>query len=432
MPELVNQEFPERRKHLLSPTSKINLVVLCILFLIFCGLTLTEYLDNIVLMLAASLTLTYILLGPVEAMESGILKLKFGQFQAPQKLARALAILLVYLLLAGGMAVTVFRVIPPLATQIKEFARDLPTYLSQASGPTENATQTGRKNATEPLAELVQESWKETRRQGNQKSTQTVTITSKTSIMEPGKLAPAQEPARKTRILKATYMLALEKLAANYKQIASRLGSIILDWGTTALSGLIYILTTLVLVFYLLHDGRELKDGFVDLMPARNEEAVDKFLTRLHLQFHSIIKGQLVMGILSGGLIYVLLLLMGIKYALLLGVFFGVVSILPVIGPWIGLIPIIAILAFSSHPIDILQVLLLTGVFYLVKTYWLWPKLIHRKYDVHPILFIVTFVGSLKLAGMMGLLLSFPLATVLGVFLHTIKASHLSKASTDT
>lgn len=427
MPELVNQEFPERRKHLFSPTSKINIIILCILFLIFCGLTLTEYLNNIVLMLAASLILTYILLGPVEVVESGILKLKIKQFQFPQKLARALAILMVYLLLAGCLTITIFRVVPPLVLQVKEFARDLPTYLSQVSGSDYSQPHAGRPKATEPLAELVQESWKQTRQHGNQKITQSVTVATRTSIV-----VPAKEPARKTQFLQATYMLALEKLAANYKQIASRLGSIILDWGTTALSGLIYILTTLVLVFYLLHDGNELKKGFVDLMPTRNETAVDKFLTRLHLQFHSIIKGQLVMSILSGGLIYLLLMFMGIKYALLLGVFFGLVSILPVIGPWIGLFPIIGILAFSSHPIDILQVLLLTGVFYLIKAYWLWPKLIHRKYDVHPILFIVTFVGSLKLAGILGLLLSFPVATILGVFLHTIKSSHMAKAKTET
>jgi predicted PurR-regulated permease PerM len=87
----------------------------------------------------------------------------------------------------------------------------------------------------------------------------------------------------------------------------------------------------------------------------------------------------------------------------------------------------VAILAFSSHPNDILQVLLVTGLFYILKTYWLWPKLIHRRYDVHPILFILTFLVCIKLTGALGMLLAFPLASVLAAFAHTLKASHTVK-----
>jgi predicted PurR-regulated permease PerM len=221
--------------------------------------------------------------------------------------------------------------------------------------------------------------------------------------------------------------LALQKLIANYKDYLSKLGGVILDLGATTLNGLIYTLTTLVLVFYLLHDGKAIKNGIVDLMPARNEAALDRFLNRLHVQFHGIIKGQILMSFIGGSLLYLILLAINIKYALLLGIFFGIASILPVIGPWIGLIPIIGIIAFSGHPIDILQVLLVAGLFYITKTYWLWPKLLNSSHDVHPILFILTFVICLKLVGFLGLLLSFPLASILSGVLQTLQESHLAQ-----
>lgn len=403
---------------LLSPATKINLILLCALFLIAVGLLLTQYLTVIVLLLAASLILTYILLDPVGLIETGLLKVNVKGRALSQKAARAVAILVVYLLFFGLIIFSVLRIVPPLSLQIKDFAKDIPTYLSHmASDKTGAKPQTAP--PTEPLVELVQESLQESKQQ----KVDNLTVTSQTNIT----VTQNQPSLRKTSLLSATYKLALAKLAANYKLVASKLGGFILDLGAITLNSLIYVLTTLVLVFYLLHDGRELKNGFVDLMPSQNEASVNRFLKRVHLQFHTIIKGQVLMSFLSGGLIYALSVALDVKYALLLGVFFGIVSILPVIGPWIGLIPLVAILAFSSHPNDILQVLLVTGLFYILKTYWLWPKLIHRRYDVHPILFILTFLVCLKLTGALGMLLAFPLASVLAAFAHTLKASHTVK-----
>lgn len=404
----------EGKPGLLSTISKINLVILCILLFIFTALMLTEYLTNITCMIAASLILTYILLGPVNLLERSILKLKINQHSLPHALARALAILLVYLMFFGCLVISIFRVAPPLAAQIKEFARELPNYLSQLS-ENQNSPQPATK---EPLAELVQESLQKS---SLQKKEGTVHITTQNTTSSK---VVAMDAKPKTPLLKATYTLALEQLIANYRHYASRLGSLLLDIGSATLSSLIYGLTTLVLVFYLLHDGKELQKGLIHMAPARHEESFAHFLVRLHVQFHTIVKGQILMSLLSWGLMYSLLLLLGAKFALLLSVFFGITSILPVIGPWIGLVPIVSLLAFSSHPLDILQILMATGLFYIVKTYWLWPKLIRRKYDIHPILFTLSFVACLKLAGLLGILLSFPLASILGVVASTTKERH--------
>jgi predicted PurR-regulated permease PerM len=124
---------------------------------------------------------------------------------------------------------------------------------------------------------------------------------------------------------------------------------------------------------------------------------------------------------------YAALLMLGVKYALLLGVILGGVSILPVIGPWLGLLPIIAVVEMGGNPIHVLPVLLVAGCFYLIKAYWLWPKLVSRKFDLHPILFILTFLMCTKIMGFSGIFLSFPLASVVGVWMDIQKARH-SKA----
>ncbi len=363
-----------------SPLTRLNLFLMGLMFLLYVIFTLTEFMPSIIAMLAASLIVTYLLLGPVHGLESLLTKIFPKKWQASSGLRRILAIVLVYLLCLGIFTVATIRVVVPLSIQIKEFAKDLPTHLGKTH------TQS--------------------------------TFGSPITVTQPLNKHP------KARLVSATQLLVMQKLAAISKNYATKLGHYALDIGTTTLSSVVYILTTLVLVFYLLNDGETLQRGLIDLMPAQHEAFANQFLTRLHNQFYTIIKGQVLMSFLSGGLMYCVLLIIGVKYTLLLGVVLGCASILPVIGPWLGLLPIIVVVETSGHPIHILPVLLVAGSFYLLKSYWLWPKLVSRKFEIHPIVFILTFLACIQLMGFPGIFLSFPLASILGVWADFQTARH--------
>lgn len=380
---------------LLSPATKVNIALLCIGFLVFVAIRATEYLTLTVGLIAAAIILAYLLWGPVKNVE--LLFTRMG-LKRPG-LRRTLSIITVYLLMFALVILAMVRLIPPLANEVKDFAQELPTYLGKLEQP------------VQPAGPLIQKSVQERQKQqvGN-----TVTAVNKVTISRP--TSPTSMP-----IVSATTNLALQKTTEIYKQYASRLGAFILDIGTSTLASVVFALTTLILVFYFLQDGRGLKEGFVYLMPQESEAGVSDFLARLHVQFYNFIKGQAVISVLSGSLMYILLMLLDLKYSLLLGVFFGLASIVPVIGPWLGLIPIILLLAFGTHPTYIIQVLLYGGIFYLIKTYWFWPLLVNRRYDIHPIIFILTFVACLKIVGFLGILISFPLASIIGVWLEGLK-----------
>ncbi|WP_303673139.1 AI-2E family transporter [Vampirovibrio chlorellavorus] len=388
-----------------SPLTRLNLFILCLVFLAYVGVSLTERLPAIIAMLAASLILTYLLLSPVQWLEATLQRLFSKQKKIPTGMAKVLAIALVYLVGLSLFGLTVLQIATPLSLQIKGFARDIPQHLNKANPETlspENSTVTTTVMRTEPA-----------------------TLSGSTGWGSPLRQATAQ--SSKARILSGTRALVTQKFTGIFKNYAAKLGRYVLDIGTTALSSIIYILTTLVLTFYLLLDGKTLQQGLINLMPNRHEAAAKQFLTRLHRQFYTVVKGQVLMSFLSGGLMYAALLILGVKYALLLGVVLGGVSILPVIGPWLGLLPIIAVVEMGGNPIDILPVLLVAGCFYLLKAYWLWPRLVSRKFDLHPILFILTFLMCTKIMGFSGIFLSFPMASVVGVWMDIQKARH-SKA----
>jgi predicted PurR-regulated permease PerM len=403
------------RDPLFSPLTRLNLFVLCLVFLAYVGISLTELLPAIIAMLAASLILTYLLLTPVQLLEAFLSSLFSKHKKIPVGMSRILAITLVYLSGLALFALIILQIATPLSIQMKDFAKDIPQHLNKANMDNRN-----NGNLIKP-----------------QQTADKSMVASAVVLTAPGHhagLAVSGAPLRqataqssKARILSGTRTLVTQKFTGIFKNYAAKLGRYVLDVGTTALSSMIYILTTLVLTFYLLLDGKTLQQGLINLMPNRHEAAAKQFLTRLHRQFYTVVKGQVLMSFLSGSLMYAALLMLGVKYALLLGVILGGVSILPVIGPWLGLLPIIAVVEMGGNPIHVLPVLLVAGCFYLIKAYWLWPKLVSRKFDLHPILFILTFLMCTKIMGFSGIFLSFPLASVVGVWMDIQKARH-SKA----
>ena len=380
---------------LLSPVTRVNLALLCVIFLLFSLVWFTQALTGVIAMLAVALILTYLLLGPVRLLESGLYKAIPKPRRRVAGLRRTLAIVCVYILFLSACGLSILRVAPTLTVQIKEFAQEYPIYLQRLDNfliqvESGISLTTGDKGIIYPA----------------------------TVAGEP--VAIRLPDGTASQLHSKTVLFSLGKV----NEISQKTARWLLNVGAGALSGLIYTLTALMLAFYLLSDGQAIQSGLINLMPSHREEAMRRFLQRANVQLYKLVKAQALMGMLSGGVIYILLLSLQVKYALLLGVLFGVASLPPVIGPWLGLIPLMVILALGGHPTYIVHVLVAAGLFHAAKIYWLWPKILHARYHIHPIVFIITFLLCINTVGWLGILLSFPLACVLGVCLDLIKSQH--------
>ncbi len=394
----------EGRPGVLSPLSIVNLVVLCVLALIAVLLVVTHHLTSVVILLAVVALITYLLLGPVHFIEILVLKsplarmnLRLPWSPAPLTmtpgLRRSLAIVTVYLLGLLLVAAVLFRMIPLLLGQLSGLAHELPTYIAKAEAMPGASVPVEKE--PESLSELLSGA---------------ITATAP----EAGQASAVPAPPTEKKMPRVTSGLLVKKSVQLLQEYAARIGTALLNVGATALTGLVYFLTALVMVFYLLHDGRLLKERFVAILPESAEREASRYLEHLHGQIFTYLKGQVMVNFLWGGMMYLLLLLLEVKYSLLLALFFGFSAIIPVIGPWFGMLPIALVTLLGDSPLPFGQVLLFNGVFYMVKTYWLWPRLIPRKYDLHPVLFILTFMVCLQVVGYLGILLSFPVTGLLG------------------
>jgi predicted PurR-regulated permease PerM len=181
-----------------------------------------------------------------------------------------------------------------------------------------------------------------------------------------------------------------------------------------SLLGMIHVIVALVLVFYILLDGKPLFKGLLTLLPSAKQTVVGVILYRVHALLYTFMKTQVTLACVASLALYGLCHLLGIQSPLLLGLCFGLGSILPVLGPWLGLLPTL-LLVLLSHPDRLVALLLGCMVFYASKELWLLPALEadnpEKGLEIHPLLVMIAFLLCLQLAGLAGILLIVPLAT---------------------
>jgi putative permease len=134
------------------------------------------------------------------------------------------------------------------------------------------------------------------------------------------------------------------------------------------------------------------------------------------------VRGQLALMTVVGTASTLAYLVLGLPNALLLGVFAGIVEIIPIIGPAIGAIPAL-ITAFAFGGVELF---LLVGVVYVViqvvEGNVLVPIVMKNAVGLPPFVVITSLLVGGAVAGIMGALLAVPIATAIGAILESSQA----------
>jgi len=112
------------------------------------------------------------------------------------------------------------------------------------------------------------------------------------------------------------------------------------------------------------------------------------------------------------------LFLVGMKFGIILGIFAGVISFIPFVGAFLGG-GFTLILGFTQFGMSFeLLTLLLIFVFgQLFESYYLTPKFVGDAIGLNPIWVLFSLLTGAHLAGFVGVLISLPLAAILGVIM---------------
>ncbi|MCS3797324.1 AI-2E family transporter [Niastella sp. OAS944] len=245
--------------------------------------------------------------------------------------------------------------------------------------------------------------------------------------------------------LKANVTLHLERLSSwissktNYSterqlQLINQQSEKLVNFAGGYVGGIFSSLTALLIFFglvpiyiFLLLFYRNLLLRFVFLWYKEHEhERVKETVKEMQGIIKSYLGGLLIqiayITILLGGI----LMLFGIKHALLIGVLFAFLNLIPYIGALIGnVIGVLLTLSSSDHLSPILTVLIAIAAVQFLDNNILMPKIVGSKVRINALTSIVAVIAGGALAGISGMFLSLPVIAVLKIIFD--RSNHLKQ-----
>ena len=207
-----------------------------------------------------------------------------------------------------------------------------------------------------------------------------------------------------------------EKVANSAGKLASFGGSLL----TEAASAIFDLVLVFVLSVYMLLYGQHIGRLLRRWMPDGDGTPTDDYPTLAQNAVARYVGGQLLFSLIMGATTGLALYLFGVigifpdgrKYAVVFGVFYGLMELVPYVGPIVGALPVVLVALFND-PISALWVALLFVGLQQLEGHIVAPQIFGHTLRINPLLVIFALLLGLQLHGIIGALIALPILSVL-------------------
>ena len=179
--------------------------------------------------------------------------------------------------------------------------------------------------------------------------------------------------------------------------------------------GIIFVLAPII-AFYLLVDLPHIARVGRSLVPERTRGDVMVVGRRLSSAIGGYFRGQLAVAFVVGTMASIGMLAIGLPFWLIVGLVAGLFNMIPLIGPWVGAVPGIAIALTTGGGVDqAIAVALVMAVVQQIDNHFISPIVMQRAVKLHPAVVMLALLAGGTLGGFFGLLLAVPATAVLKI-----------------
>jgi predicted PurR-regulated permease PerM len=205
----------------------------------------------------------------------------------------------------------------------------------------------------------------------------------------------------------------------NYSRELSGLAGNFLETIKNISSGLSNFLFVLVLTYFMTVEEQEIDKFILRISPNKYGAYITNKIKNIKQKVGDWLRGQIVLMIVVGAFTYVGLLILGTDYAFTLALIAGVTELIPVIGPWIGLVAAIPV-AINQGGSMLLWVTILYFIIQRLENNLFVPVIMKKATGLNPIVVILAMLIGNKFLGFVGIIISIPLTAILSIFLEDI------------
>lgn len=211
---------------------------------------------------------------------------------------------------------------------------------------------------------------------------------------------------------------ALESVASSIKDFStdfisnsvSKIGS---TFGTLFNLGLALI-TAPIMFYYLLKEDHKIMPFITRLVPTKSRDTIRHIGSDLNSQLSLYIRGQLIVALAVSIMFTIGYTLIGLPYAVALGVISGFLNIIPYLGSMLALIPAL-IIAIVHSPFMIVKVLIVAFIEQTLEGRIISPKVLGDNLNIHPIVILLVLLTAGQLYGVTGVIIGVPVFACLKV-----------------
>lgn len=192
----------------------------------------------------------------------------------------------------------------------------------------------------------------------------------------------------------------------------------IFQFGGSAVTFLFNSFIAVVIAFWLLKDLPEISRELTALAGPEREHESRVVGRRVSQVLSGYLRGQLIVSATTAVIVSVGLAILGVPYALVLGLLAGVLNIIPYIGPLIAEVTAAIVAVFVSPLLALGAVAVILAAQQLTD-YFVTPRVMSEQVDLHPVLVIFSLLAGGTLFGFAGLLFAIPVAAIAkGLFVY--------------
>jgi predicted PurR-regulated permease PerM len=203
-----------------------------------------------------------------------------------------------------------------------------------------------------------------------------------------------------------------EKVHGFIQQLLQSIG----EWTGTAASYLVNLAIIPFITFFILAEGDIAIKKLIERIPNKYFEMILNVMYKLEIELVSYLRGLILECSIVGGLSVVGFMIIGIPYAVLIGVLTGIANLVPYLGPIIGAsFALLASLTKTGDFSMLVPIIVLSVITRLIDDLALQPLCFGKSLDMHPVAVVITLIVGHQLMGVAGMVISIPIATILRV-----------------
>jgi predicted PurR-regulated permease PerM len=195
---------------------------------------------------------------------------------------------------------------------------------------------------------------------------------------------------------------------------ASGLGAPTLAFLTGVATTIAGVVTIFVLSYLMVLEGPQAVDGLLSLFDDRHAERIRRVGHDCAKTVTGYISGNLIISVVCGVLTYAVLALVGVPYAGLIALFVALADLIPLVGATLGAV-VASLAAFTQSVTAGIITVVFFIVYQQVENHLLQPVVFSRTVKLNPLTVLIAILIAVELAGILGALLSIPIAGILQI-----------------